>query len=137
MFLIANKLLSTEQHGFLSNKSCITYLIQSFDLITYSIDKRLSVDVIYTDFFKAFDKNAHSKLLINLEAYGISGILQEWIKDFLIGSVQRAVLGNVVSNWSLINSGIPQRCIFFINDLSETVKNKTKLCADDRNIFLS
>ena len=64
--------------------------------------------MIYTDFSKAFDKVSHSKLLSKLEAYGISRILLEWIKEFLIGREQRVVLGNVVSNWSLVNSGVPQ-----------------------------
>ena len=104
MFFIANKLISADQHGFLPNRSCITNLIESLDIITDSLDKGLSVDVIYTDFSKAFNKVSHSKLLIKLEAYDISGLLLKWIKDFLIGREQRVVLGNAVSNWSLVNS---------------------------------
>ena len=38
----------------------------------------------------------------------MSGLLLEWIKDFLIGREQRVVPGNAVSNWSLVNSGVPQ-----------------------------
>ena len=108
MFFIANKLMSADQHGFLPNRSCITNLIESLDIITDSLDKGLSVDVIYTNFSKAFDKVSHSKLLIKLEAYGISGLLLEWIKKFLIGREQRVVLVNAVSNWSSVNSGVPQ-----------------------------
>ena len=67
--------MSDDQHGFLSNRLCNTNLVESLDIITDSLDKGLSVDVIYTDFSKAFDKVSHSKLLIKLEAYGISGLL--------------------------------------------------------------
>ena len=79
MFFIANKSIRADQHGFLPNRSCITNLIESLGIITDSLDKGLSVDVIYTYFSKAFDKVSHLKLLIKLEAYGINSLLLEWI----------------------------------------------------------
>ena len=142
MFFYAQKLMSAGQHGFLSNRSCIRNLIEILYLIIYSLYKGLSVDVIYTEFSKAFDKVSYSMLLIKLDAYGISGLFLEQIKDFLIGTEQRVLLGNAVSNWSLVNGGVPQGSVLgpllfivFINDLSEIFKNKTKLYADDSQIF--
>ena len=56
-----------------------------------------------------FSKASHTKLLIKLEAYCISGLLQEWIKDSDRSENSRGrqivVLGNAVSNWSLVKSG--------------------------------
>ena len=38
----------------------------------------------YLDFYKAFDKVPHRRLLIKLQGYGIKGKLFEWIKDFIV-----------------------------------------------------
>ena len=50
MLLIVNG-PSLDQHGFLTNKSGVSNMIESFYLITDSLDKGLSLDEIYTDFF--------------------------------------------------------------------------------------
>ena len=44
-----------------------------------------SVDVVYTDFAKAFDKVSHRKLIHKLEAYGVKGAMLGWIVAFLKG----------------------------------------------------
>ena len=41
------------------------------------------IDVIYTDFEKAFDKVPHARLVSKLNSYGISKTLIDWITDFL------------------------------------------------------
>ena len=82
MFFIANKLMSSDKNEFLPNRNCITNLIERLDIITDSLDKGLSVDLIYKESSKAFDKVSHSKLLVKLEAYGISDLLLEWINYF-------------------------------------------------------
>ena len=76
--------------------------------------------------------------------YLINGLLLYWIKDFLIGREQRVVLGRATSNWSVVNSGVPQGSVLgpllfvvVINDLLYLVENKTKLYADDSKIFFS
>ena len=62
----------------------------------------------------------------------------------MIGREQRVVLGSATSNWSVVNSGVPQGSVLgpllfvvFINDLLDLVENKTKLYADDSKIFFS
>jgi len=44
-----------------------------------------SVDVIYTDFEKAFDKVPHKRLLSKLHSYGVLA----WVKEFLINRQQK------------------------------------------------
>ena len=55
VFLIENNLISKEQHGFVNNKSCITNLLETLDLITQACEEDISVDVLFLDFKKAFD----------------------------------------------------------------------------------
>ena len=82
-FLINDLLLNANQHGFMPRKSCATNLIESIDILTDALNNGKMVHVVYTDFSKAFDKVDHDLLLLKTEAYGFSGYILEWIKDFL------------------------------------------------------
>ena len=66
------------------------------------------MDVIFIDFEKAFDKVQHGIFLDKLEALGINSELIKWISSFLIGRKQRVMVGNSLSNWSIVRSGVPQ-----------------------------
>ena len=50
-------------------------------------------DLVLLDFFKAFDKVNHSKLLLKLHQYGIRGAALAWIHAFLGNWSQTVVLG--------------------------------------------
>ena len=58
-----NNLFSSEQHGFISGKSCTTQLLEFLEDLTKALDNGKDVDVIYLDFCKAFDKVPHRRLL--------------------------------------------------------------------------
>ena len=62
-----------EQHGFVDNKSTVSNLATISHYISSVMDSGGQVDVIYTDFAKAFDKVPHKVLLNKLHDYGISG----------------------------------------------------------------
>ncbi len=42
-----------------------------------------SVDIIYFDFQKAFEKVPHIRLLTTLKAHGVIGNIHKWIEDWL------------------------------------------------------
>ena len=65
-----NKLIRRSQHGFLRGRSCATKLISFMDKIE-ALDKGESVDVIFLDFAKAFDKVPIRRLLEKVRAHGI------------------------------------------------------------------
>ena len=81
--LIENRLLRCEQHGFMPHKSCSTNLINSLDIITDALNKGKFIDIIYTDFSKAFDKINHRLLCKKLLQYGFDSTIYEWIREFL------------------------------------------------------
>ena len=65
-----------------------------------------SVDVIYLNFAKAFDSVLHSKILLKLAAYGISGNLLAWIKCFLTGRSHFVCINNASSISHSVLSGV-------------------------------
>ena len=76
--LIKHKLISPSQHGFVKKKACVTNLLECQHVVSGLLNENKSVDVLYTDFEKAFDKVSHKKLIIKLKAYGIRGKGSSW-----------------------------------------------------------
>ena len=64
-----NNLISYTQHGFLPKRSCVTQHLTSMEYGKDEIQKGNSVDVLYADFKKAFDKVTHMRLQTKLKAY--------------------------------------------------------------------
>ena len=88
-YLETNKLLRTSQHGFRKGRSCLTNLLTFLDRVTDGLDRGESVDVIFLDFAKAFDKVPHERLLRKMEAYGIGGEVLAWVREWLRDRKQR------------------------------------------------
>ena len=93
--LMANNLITEQQHGFVKGRSCQTNILLCLEKWTEMIDAGHSVDVAYFDYAKAFDKVSHRLLLVKLKAYGIDGKLRDWLKDYLEDRKQQVVVGNV------------------------------------------
>ncbi|CAG9124933.1 unnamed protein product [Plutella xylostella] len=131
------------QHGFLRKRSTVTNLASFSNFLLNNMDHGGQVDVIYTDFEKAFDRVDHTILLHKLQILGIHGDLLRWIKSYLTNRSQAVVLGGFRSNFVGIPSGVPQgshlgplfyNAYLFDIDTAFT-SSKHLLYADDKKIF--
>ena len=50
--LVANRLISSAQHGFVPKRSCVSNLLETVDYISFNINYGGQVDMIYLDFSK-------------------------------------------------------------------------------------
>ena len=137
-----NDLFSQTQHGFVPLRNCMTNLLICIENWTEYLENGHPVDVIYTDFAKAFDRVSHKRLLKKLENIGIVGSTLNWIKAFLSNRTQCVRVENEYSSWSAVKSGIPQGSVLgpilfviFINDMPGVAKSICQLFADDAKIY--
>jgi hypothetical protein len=139
--LIENNLIYKGQHGFVPGKSCTTNLLETVDIITDAINKGYWVILVLLDFAKAFDSVPHDELIEKAKAYGFDEKLLRWLANFLRNRRQRVVMGEAVTEWLDVLSGVPQGSvlgpllfIIYINDMSDSVVNLLKLFADDSKL---
>ena len=101
------ELIVEQQHWFVTNKSCLTNLLETIDAII-EVRNWFSAAVVFMDFTKAFDRVCHRALIRKLEAYKFNGSLLAWLKDFLFWRKQRKFIGENASDWKDILIGLPQ-----------------------------
>ena len=131
--LINCNLLSSIQHGFISNRSTLTQHLKFFDDLTKFHSIKTNCDVIYIDFTKAFDKISHNKLIRVLHHYKINSQVIAWIKGLLDDRVQKTVVENQFSNTCQVTSGVPQGSvlgpllfILYLESLLRTLQDTCK-----------
>ena len=122
-------------------KSTLTNLLAYLEELTKLVNEGHSMDIIYLDFSKAFDKVPGRRLLNKCSGLGIRGKLLAWIENWLSGRKQRVVLNGQASSWGDICSGVVQgSCLgpalftMFINYIDCSVDEPTSVLskfADD------
>ena len=133
------------QHSFRKGLSCTTQLLAVLHKVGKILDKGDEIDIVYLDLTRAFDTVCHAHLLQNLRPYGITGLLFNWLSDYLCHRRQRVVANGASSSWVEVCSGVPQGSVFrpilfilYVNDLPDSVSfSNIAMFADDTKCFKS
>ena len=139
-----NNLITKNKSGFRPGDSTTTDLLYLVNEIHEAFEdpKSLKVRAVFLDISKACDKVWHEGLVFKLKQNGISGKLLKFLESYLCNRKQRVVLKGYYSDYSNIESGVPQGSVLgpllfliYINDLERNIKSNIKFFADDSMLF--
>ena len=139
-----NNLITKNQSGFRPGDSTtnqLTFLVNEIHE-AFENPKMLEVRAVFLDISKAFDKVWHEGLIFKLKQNGVCGNLLLLFQSYLFNRKQRVVLNGSYSEFSPIESGVPQGSVLgpllfliYINDLERNIKSNVKFFADDTMLY--
>lgn len=145
-WLLKCRLIPTEQHGFLPGLSTATNLVDCVYDWKLALNKGMSVDVVYIDLSKAFDRVNHDKLIHKLDRLGIRGKLLNWMVAYLRNRNSTVKVGCEFSERFSCPTGVPQGGVLspllfliYTLDLPTSISTHSsvtiKIYADDIKIY--
>jgi len=144
-FIVKNNILSPHQYGFRQKHSTYMAINDLYTKITEDLDNKLHTIGLFLDLSKAFDTLNHQILLSKLNSYGVRGLANKWVENYLTGRKQYVNFNGQSSTSSYITCGVPQGSILgpllfllYINDLPRCSNSSHFIIfADDTNIIFS
>jgi len=107
-FLQDHEIVDQDQHGFTKGRSCLSNLLIFQKSVIDMLDDGYSVDIIYLDLQKAFDKVPHDKMIGKIRGLGMNEKIVEWIENWLEDRMQRVGINGFFSEWVKVESGVPK-----------------------------
>ena len=102
-----NSTISSNQYGFILGRCSVHKLLTFLSIITESLDRKITTDVVYLDTSKAFDSVSPHHLLHKLRIIGITGKTWYWIKSYLLDRYHYVSLDGQSSEYLPVKSGVP------------------------------
>ena len=144
-FITERGYLNSSHHGFREGRSCLSAHHSLYDdLMLMFTESSCSVDMIYLDFSKAFDKVDHGVLLHKLRDMGIiADNLGIWFHSFLSNCYHFVRLPGGFRTASPVISGVSQGTVLgpllfliLMSDIDIRVLNAKVVCfADDTQLY--
>lgn len=143
MYFHCKSIFSPKQHGFLKGRSTTTNLTEFVSNTLCALEDGNEVDVIATDFSKAFDKISHSIIFFKLNALGFQSSFIKWIESYLKNRHYNVIFRSSISEPFVATSGVPQGShlgplifVLITNDVECIIKNsQLSIYADDMKIY--
>ena len=102
-----NNLQSPNQLGFHKYRSIELAVVWFTDKIRRSMDAGMLTGAIDVDMSRAFDTVGHAGIINKLPDYGITGMLQQWIINYLFNRSQQVTFQNTLFRPEPTACGVP------------------------------
>ena len=137
-YFSANKILHPNLHGYRTNRSTQTALLQMYDRWVKAASDRQVSGAVLLDLSAAFDLVPPDTLLRKLEIYGLDDGFTSWIQSYLSDRSQAVWIDHVMSDYLPCEVGVPQGSnlgplffMLYVNDLPFVLTCPIDQYADD------
>ena len=136
-------MISSDQYGFRSNRSCVDAISTVTEYIREAIEKKHTGHACCIDLQKAFDTLDHSIRLKTLNFLGFRGPVNDLLKSYLENRTQYVYHDEKVTKMQTLLTGVPQGSVLgpllfpiYINALNEGIRSsKLALFADETSVI--
>ena len=144
VYLESHSLLSDHQYGFRQKRSTELLATTTVQEWMDEIAQGHSVDAVFLDCQKAFDRADHEQIIMSLFKLGVSSVLLKFFSDYLRGRRQVTMVDETYSKQRCVRIGVPQGSILgpllflcLINAVATCSSSKTavRIFADDIAVY--